>query len=177
MKSNLIILTFLFLLINTATAQDKKLNFYGQIINSNHDTLNLSNQYGTYTAVTNSRGIFKFSEVIKNPDFLNLKIRNHNLTMFLLGGDTLEMNCNIDDFPNSVNFIGNRAELNKSLIPLSSGCEAPEFSLKDINGNQVRLSGFKGKYLYIDVWNSSCRPCFKEFPKMEELIENIMVRT
>ena len=144
---------------------------YGTVINSNRDTITLSNHYGTYISVTNAKGEFKFVEELKYPDFFNLNIRGYNLTLFLFAGDTLEMNCNINDFLNSIDFKGEKAELNKNLIFLSSGCVAPQFSLKNINGELVKLSDFKGKYVYIDVWNSGCRPCFKEFHKMEELIE------
>jgi len=46
---------------------------------------------------------------------------------------------------------------------------APDFSLPDKNGNMISLSDFKGKMVYIDVWNSTCSPCFKEFPILHEL--------
>ncbi len=36
---------------------------------------------------------------------------------------------------------------------------APDFILRDINGKEVALSDFKGKYLLIDVWGSWCLPC------------------
>jgi peroxiredoxin len=171
MKNILIIITFISLFSLTINAQEKMLYFYGQILNSSFDTITLSNHYGQYIAVTNANGEFRFEEELANPDFLNLNIKDYNLTLFLFAGDTLEMNSNLNDFSNSINFKGKRAEFNKNLASLSSGHEAPQFSLKNVNGELVDLSEFKGKYVYIDVWNSSCRPCFKEFPKMEELIE------
>ena len=49
--------------------------------------------------------------------------------------------------------------------------KCPSFKFKDINGKEVALEDFKGKYVYIDCWATWCGPCKKELPflgKMEE---------
>lgn len=48
---------------------------------------------------------------------------------------------------------------------------APEFVFNSIEGKQVALKDLKGKYVYIDIWATWCRPCLEQLPAMKELEE------
>ena len=45
---------------------------------------------------------------------------------------------------------------------------APDFTFKDLDGKNVSLSDFRGKWVVIDFWGSWCGWCIKGFPKLKE---------
>jgi len=48
---------------------------------------------------------------------------------------------------------------------------APAFAFNSIEGNRISLAGLKGKYVFIDIWATWCRPCLQQLPAMKELEE------
>ncbi len=45
---------------------------------------------------------------------------------------------------------------------------AQDFSLEDLDGNQVKLSSYKGKVVMLAFWASWCGPCLEELPVLQK---------
>jgi peroxiredoxin len=53
-------------------------------------------------------------------------------------------------------------------VTLSPGDKAPNFSLKDIDGNKVSLDQFRGKTVVIAFWSTWCSRCDEELTFLKE---------
>jgi peroxiredoxin len=51
------------------------------------------------------------------------------------------------------------------------GDPAPDFSLKTIDGDEVKLSDFNGKTVLLNLWASWCSPCRYEMPGIQAAYE------
>lgn len=54
---------------------------------------------------------------------------------------------------------------------LGIGDEAPDFTLVDLNGEEHRLSDYKGQGVFLNFWGTWCKPCAKEMPAMDRQYE------
>jgi peroxiredoxin len=52
-----------------------------------------------------------------------------------------------------------------------TGFIAPDFVLKDLEGNEYQISNLKGNMIIINVWASWCKPCQYEMPAMQEIFD------
>jgi len=46
---------------------------------------------------------------------------------------------------------------------------APDFALKDMKGENVSLSSYRGKVVVLNFWTKTCGPCLEELPSLAEL--------
>ncbi|MBS4211110.1 MULTISPECIES: redoxin domain-containing protein [Neobacillus] len=56
-------------------------------------------------------------------------------------------------------------------IGIKEGNKAPDFQLKNIEGQNVRLSDFKGKKVILNLWATWCPPCKAEMPHMKDFYQ------
>jgi thiol-disulfide isomerase/thioredoxin len=57
----------------------------------------------------------------------------------------------------------------KADSPARTAPLAPDFTLKDLDGNDVSLSQYKGKVVLINFWATWCDPCRIEIPWLIEM--------
>ena len=77
-------------------------------------------------------------------------------------------------FPAS--FISSRegTEILEKLIgfSLKTGMDAPHFTMRDIEGNEVDLNMYQGKHVLLNFWASWCVPCLAEMPAVVSIGKN-----
>ncbi|MDE7402837.1 MAG: TlpA family protein disulfide reductase [Muribaculaceae bacterium] len=66
-------------------------------------------------------------------------------------------------------YVERKLTAEKRMAELQSGTlDAPDFTFRDIEGKNVSLSDFKGKWVIIDFWGTWCPWCIKGFPELKE---------
>ncbi len=64
--------------------------------------------------------------------------------------------------------------LASNIVPAQAqdaGKPAPDFELLNLKQEGIKLSGYRGKVVYLDFWASWCVPCRETFPWMSQLQE------
>jgi peroxiredoxin len=55
------------------------------------------------------------------------------------------------------------------IVKFDEKLKAPSFTLRDLNGKEVKLEDHRGKIVFLNFWATWCRPCRTEMPSMEKL--------
>ena len=61
----------------------------------------------------------------------------------------------------------------RSMAPETRNVTAPDFVAQDLDGNEVRLADFRGKYVVLNFWATWCAPCVTEWPQVHQLAERL----
>lgn len=72
-------------------------------------------------------------------------------------------------------FFGNRPRPRVDFKP-AAGVAARDFELSTLGGNSAKLSDYKGKVVFFNIWATWCPPCLEEMPSMEALYQRLKSR-
>jgi peroxiredoxin len=59
---------------------------------------------------------------------------------------------------------------------LVAGTKFPDFDEKDLAGNELSVSQFKGKVVLVDFWGTWCPPCVMELPALRQAYDKYHAR-
>ena len=59
----------------------------------------------------------------------------------------------------------------EAAVGINVGEIAPDFTLLDLDGNEVGLSEFRGEVVFVNFWATWCPPCRAEMPDIESLYQ------
>ena len=58
----------------------------------------------------------------------------------------------------------------KEIIERFGDIKAMDFTLTNLEGENVSLSDYEGRVVLLDFWATWCGPCIASFPKMQEMV-------
>ena len=61
--------------------------------------------------------------------------------------------------------------VNNDQTGIAVGDKAPDFTVGKMEGNEVKLSDYKGKKVFLNFWATWCPPCKAEMPHMQSFYE------
>jgi len=72
-------------------------------------------------------------------------------------------------------FWSDRPDTRENIKPQGT-VTAPDFGLSNLAGDYVKLSDYRGKVVFLNMWATWCPPCREEMPSMEALYRKLKGR-
>ncbi|WP_225445797.1 TlpA disulfide reductase family protein [Paenibacillus arenosi] len=65
----------------------------------------------------------------------------------------------------------NKVDESSLEVGINQGNLAPDFELKTLEGESIKLSDYRGKKVILNMWATWCPPCKVEMPDMQKIYE------
>ena len=117
----------------------------------------------------NINDLYSLSRIDFNMSLDETKKKFQNLLKNEENLDPNFIQTDITDTKSLFKYLGDRYE-KVSKVNKLIGSPSPLFKdYENINGKTTSLTELKGKYVYIDVWATWCKPCLAEIPALKKL--------
>ncbi|MDO5654863.1 MAG: TlpA disulfide reductase family protein [Flavobacteriaceae bacterium] len=146
---------------------DKKLQFSGKglsVLKSQVETEKLHLMIDGLSAESAKLSQEEFKKRMEKlrTDYAELKSKHANLDASFWKDSDTEIDEAIGGFEE---YINQKHMVAEKFI----GKASPTFTYESIDGENVKLEDFKGKYVYLDIWATWCGPCKREIPALKQL--------
>ena len=78
----------------------------------------------------------------------------------------------IQRYPNSKTVLHGSTERLLNALDMREDSVAPDFVVQTVDGDSLRLSDFRGKFVMLDFWGTWCAPCLHELPHLKKLSQS-----
>lgn len=147
--------------------------------------------FGTYSE-NDAVGYWAFFYSKKNKSFQMFELQPMDSTRMLSGDLIFRLNNSTQEIFGSImhdpetdeifytwlneNGTSKVASVMKKDRPINENQPMPFFNVESLTGGRIALDDFKGKYLVLNWWAISCRPCIAEMPGLNEMVEKYKTR-